>query len=1334
MKFPLKRAGNSIGLILGLISLIICIIAPCAAGISSASKNRFERKSLPEKVAVHNTARTNLNGTQIGEIFDRLPVRFEQNVGQFAQPVQFFSRGKGYELALANQEIVVKLEKAKERKWKVSEEVVGDCERLKLPPSAFCLAPSSSKSLPFTQRQQTTSTEAITEADPVNSANHPATNAASTSIVTATVKMKFIGSKATARVRGLDALVTKSNYFTGTNPKDWHTDVANFSSIKYENLYKGIDAIFYGNQQNVEYDFVVAPQADARLIQHSFEGAQSIRIDEQGNLIIQTSVGEVRQHKPVAYQKINGKRKEITCNYTLFKTSFGQSANSGNRNRKIAAQQLAIGFTVGEYDKTLPLIIDPILDFSTCLGGGDGLGFNATDVKVDENENIYVVGYAAYLPVARDASTGIQVQAGLNGQGIFVAKIDSRQKVLVYYTIWRDASQFHRFTSGGIAIDKAGNAYVTGSTDSPAFPTTQGAFQATLQGHMNGFITKLHPEGNALVYSTFLGAIDNPSTCNSSGINCATHISDIAIDMAGNAYVTGATNSRSFPTTSGSFKPVKSTDDCGSGTGEVIPPCAEAFVTKLNSTGTSLIYSTFLGGNGNDSGNGIALDPNGNAYVVGTTAATDFPVQNALYASYLGGISDTFLSKLNAAGTTLLYSTYLGGLSRDTGKAIDIDTAGNIYLCGNTNSTNLPVTAEAFQSKPGNAYLYKSTDSGVTWKPFDKGLEGLIADIAIDPNNSANLFAGTPNGIFQSTDGGESWQAPFNKQINSFAYLTFAPQNPAVIFALASRTNGKYPLLKSTDKGSTWNEITYPPLEGTSLLSYNFQVDPTSLLTFYFSDTSYSPPGTAYSRILKTTDAGVTWKSIDDGLPSQVEPKLLGINPQNPALLFARAGGLYRSKDAGNKWKTTDLIGPNIFQVSFNPANSSIVYAAGNQLYGSTDGGITWKQIENNLTGRFSGYSKLLVSANNLYALFSGQVFKSMDGGKVWANINPISSLTSIATLAIDPRNPATLYAGTQRFDNDSFVMKINAEASALTYCTYLGGESDERISNIVVDEFGNAIVIGSTDSSNFPTHNAVQAKFNYLTDAFVTKLNATGGVVYSTYFGGNYTDMGGGVAVDKSGRVYIAGTTLSNQFPQISPLQPSVGNGASFIARIVDVSTPYPPPAVLSVTPNSGVGAGQTRITIKGANFLQGATVSVGGTLSQETVVVDANTIQAIAQGAFAGLANIVVMNPDGQTGTLEKAFNFLLTPTIQWGMIENKQLVLYGIVGSPVGSGAYGFDENAVLLLNGKEVKIDLPVTSNILKSKKALKKIQPGQIAQLQVRNGNGLLSNVFSFRRP
>jgi photosystem II stability/assembly factor-like uncharacterized protein len=1326
MKFPLKRAGHSIGSFLGLISLIICIIAPCATGISSANKNPIDNRSVPEKI-VGQQATSQFNGTHMDTLLAQMPLRFEQNVGQFAKPVEFLCRGNGYELTAAPQQVVVKLEKAQERKWKGSEEVVGDCERLKLPPSAFCLAPSSSQ----ISSHSTTSREAITEVEnPLPSAGQTPAELASSSNKTTTLRLKFLGSKATAQVAGLHTLATKSHYFIGNQPKDWRTDVASFASVKYTGLYDGVDAVIYGNQQNPEYDFIVAAGADFQVIQLAFEGAKSIKIDEQGDLLLETDAGLLRQRKPFAYQTINGERREIACNYTRLNPKTSPTPTRSRRPTADAcrgarpcapAQTPLIGFEIGDYDKTLPLVIDPILDFSSQLGGGGGLSYNVTDVALDADANIYLVGHTYQAPVP--ASESLQTQAVPIHTGIFVAKINSASKQLVYYTTLASLSSFsYNEITTGIAVDAAGSAYITGYTYSTSFPTTPGAFQPTLQGNANAFVTKLSPDGNSLVYSTLLGAADSSGSDSSPSCNsqCITRASDIALDAAGNAYVTGETSSGRFPTTANAFKTVKSDDKCSFSGSSSFFPCTEAFVSKLNSAGSALIYSTFLGGNGNDSGAGIKVDAGGNAYVVGTTVASDFPVQNALYGSAFGGQGDAFLAKLNAPGSALLFSTYLGGNSREIGKAIDLDAAGNVYISGETGSTDLPTTAAVFQGKSLQSYLYKSTDGGASWKSLVKSPP--IQKLAVDPNNSANLFAGTIYGIYQSTDGGDSWRLPSSKQ-QFFTFLTFAPQNPAVAFATAQENSG-FSLSRTTDAGSTWTKIAYPKIAGNASQIYDLQVDPTDLSTFYLAHTSYE-------KIAKTSDAGATWKFLEEGLAAQGHSQLLGINAKNPALLFAQTVSLYRSKDGGVRWKATNLTDTPISLISFNPTTADVMYGAGGaSLFGSTDSGMNWARIDSNLT---SYAEQLVIAANSLYAVSDGAIFKSADGGKVWTNISSPASLKPIVRLITDPKNPSTLYATSNRFETDGFVMKLNPQASALLYCTYLGGDSFDTTAGISVDGFGNASVIGSTYSLDFPTRNAIQAKAISTGKAFVTKLNPAGDAVYSTYFGGNYSDQGSAIATDKNGSVYIVGTTFSNQFPQISPLQPAMGF-ASFVARIVDIPAAQSPPTVLSVTPDSGVAVRDTRVTIKGANFQQGATASIGGSLGQQTVVVDANTIQTTVVGGFGGPANVVVMNPDGQVGMLERSFNFLLSPLITMVTIENQRLVVYGLAGSVTGPGGFGFDAGAVLLINGKEVKTDPGTVQIILRSKKALKKIQPGQTAQLQVRNGSGILSNIFTYRRP
>jgi hypothetical protein len=353
--------------------------------------------------------------------------------------------------------------------------------------------------------------------------------------------MKIEGANSAPRVEGLDKHPGVVNYFIGNDSAKWHTDIPTFGRVHYESVYEGVDLVYYGNQRQLEYDFVVRPGADASRIALNFEGANALALDAGGDLLIETSVGTMRQQKPLVYQEVNGERKEIESGYML----------------KGAGR---IGFAVGEYDARRPLIIDPVLAYSTYLGG------NITDV-----------GY-------------------------------------------------------GIAVDSAGNAYVTGNTSSTDFPTTPGAFATTKNSVDDAFVTKLNASGTALVYSTYLGG---------NGTNGTDVGYGIAVDSAGNAYVTGATLSTDLPTTPGAFETTNNGSD-------------DTFVTKLNASGTGLVYSTYLGGNSADFGYGIAVDLAGNAYVTGETNSTDFPTTPGAFDTTDNPGRDVFVTKLNASGTALV--------------------------------------------------------------------------------------------------------------------------------------------------------------------------------------------------------------------------------------------------------------------------------------------------------------------------------------------------------------------------------------------------------------------------------------------------------------------------------------------------------------------------------------------------------------------------------------------------------------------------------------------------------------------------------------------------------
>ncbi|HEY3119151.1 MAG TPA: SBBP repeat-containing protein, partial [Vicinamibacteria bacterium] len=437
-----------------------------------------------------------------------------------------------------------------------------------------------------------------------------------------------------------------------------------------EQVYPGVDVVYYGHQRDLEYDFVVAPGGDPAAIRLAFDGADRIEIDGAGDLILQLGGHTLRQHRPFIYQDVDGVRREVRGGYLLM----------GREARRV-------GFAVGPYDASKPLVIDPTLAYSTYLGGS---AWDSADaITVDAAGNAYVTGHTSSTDFPA-TSGAFSAHANGNGVGdVFVAKLNPAGNALVYATYLGGSGIDEGL---GIAVDASGSAYVTGRAGAN-FPTTAGAYQpaygtppAGSGGDGDAFVAKLDPTGANLVYSTYLAGTDLDEAYG------------IAVDAAGNAYVTGRTYSSGFPTTSGAFQ-------------TILGGLSDVFVTKLESSGSSLGYSTFLGGSGFDWGFGIALDAAGNAYVAGRTSS-DFPLANPLQPNP-GGLGDGFIAKLNAAGSTLIYSTFLGGSRYDEVDAIAVDGSGQAYVTGWTMSTDFPATGGAFRTSNASAAT-AGTDAFVT--------------------------------------------------------------------------------------------------------------------------------------------------------------------------------------------------------------------------------------------------------------------------------------------------------------------------------------------------------------------------------------------------------------------------------------------------------------------------------------------------------------------------------------------------------------------------------------------------------------------------------------------
>ena len=511
-----------------------------------------------------------------------------------------------------------------------------------------------------------------------------------------TVRMQLIGANREPRVTGFAPLPGITNYFVRSDPSSWHVNIPTFAKVRYDTVYPGIDLVYYGNQQRLEYDFVLAPHADPDQIRLHFTGVREVSLTSSGDLLVSTREAALAFKSPVAYQELDGKRNTVSSRFRL----LGKNT---------------IGFVVGGYDRSKALVIDPTLAYSTYLGGSGGqFGDIGKGIATDNSGNVYVTGSTGStdFPLTPGAYQPSNKAAAHPAPTAFLSKIDPSGPTLVYSTYFGGSGRFEvgeGDSGNAVAVDPLGNAYVGGVTYSTDFPITSSAFQKTIRGASNGFVTRFSADGSTLVYSTYLGGTSN-------GKDFFTQddgVSAIAVDAAGNAYVTGLAYSTDFPVTNGVFQPVNKAVKTGNAT---------AFVTKLDPTGTSLVYSTYLGGTGNgstayefysnygDAGQGIAIDAAGNAYVTGYTFSPDFPVTPGALQPVNNGngasTSNVFITKLNPTGSGLVYSTYLGGTGAalvnyadaDVGQAIAVDSQGQAYVTGYAYSTDFPTTKGAFQT------------------------------------------------------------------------------------------------------------------------------------------------------------------------------------------------------------------------------------------------------------------------------------------------------------------------------------------------------------------------------------------------------------------------------------------------------------------------------------------------------------------------------------------------------------------------------------------------------------------------------------------------------------
>ncbi len=640
---------------------------------------------------------------------------------------------------------------------------------------------------------------------------------ASKSVGYESLEMKLVGANRKANIEAEEPLLGKSNYFLGNDPAKWRHDVPQFASVRYENVYPGINLVFYGHQGRLEHDFQIAPGADPSRAELEFDGARRLEVKD-GALVILRHGAEMRLEAPRVYQEIAGREQPVKGHFVL------RGANRA-------------GFAIGPYDRSRELIIDPVLAFSTYFGGsGDEL---ATSVTIDSASNIYLTGStdSTNLPIVGTPFQGT-LKSTPPATNVYVAKISptTNPPSLVYVTYLGGTGSDSPASTGGIAVDGAGNAYLAGTTSSGNFPTTSTAYQATpttggagsaapgcssgvpaagSAGPLHVFVTELNTTGSGLNYSSYLSGNGNDVACG------------MALDASGNIYVTGTTTSNDtgsvtvlFPaTTTPNVQAFQLTSKAAT----------QFFVTKVSTTGvgtSSILYSTYFGGAAFNTstglialGGGIAVDTNQNIYFSGTTnfvysgtsSSTDFPILNAYQpcldtpppvvftynptcslTSGNPGNPDAFITKLlNPTGTGVLqgqqlqWSTYLGGSGIDSGTGIALDPgAANVYVTGTTNSTNfvLPANTGAFQSVPGggnDAFVARFPNftpvspptSGLSLAYFSYlGGSGNEAGLAItaDNSNGAQVTGWTQSANFPVYPTASSIQSSLNGTQDAF--------------------------------------------------------------------------------------------------------------------------------------------------------------------------------------------------------------------------------------------------------------------------------------------------------------------------------------------------------------------------------------------------------------------------------------------------------------------------------------------------------------------------------------------------------------------------------------
>jgi hypothetical protein len=1050
------------------------------------------------------------------------------------------------------------------------------------------------------------------------------------------VRMRLSGANVTPKIEAANLLPGTVNYLVGNDPKKWHTKVPTYGTVQFSGVYPGIDLVYYGNQRKLEYDFVVNPGGDPKKIAFEFDGATGVALSPAGDLKMDSAAGKLTAKKPAVYQAQGGQRKPVDGKFVR---------REGNK----------IGVELGNYDPTKPLVIDPILDFSSYLGGSGDEEANA--IAVDSQGFSYVAGDTTSVDFP---TSGTSLSSAPNGTTIsFVTKMNQTGTALVYSTYLGGTNTD---IAMGIAVDANGQAYVDGLTSSADFPVTPAnAFQSSYGtgANFNAFLAKLSADGQSLMYSTFLGGtVDDEGT-------------GIAIDANQNAYLTGYASSSNFPTTAANA--FQSTLNSANG---------NAFVARIDTTrsgASSLMYSTFLGGTspysfsqlssgsfGGDGALSIAVDANQNVFVVGEASSTDFPITSGTAFQTTGNASNSaFLTRLDtnqSGANSLIYSTFLGGTGTigDLGIGVALDLNGNTYVVGDAYSADFPLTVTGTNSANGKAFVAKfstnlSGTASLAYSTLVGGSGGEQGEaITVDPDGDAYIGGATGSTDFsvtadavQSTLQGTAWNgflAVLRPDGSGPLYGTYLGGSGTgagdKVWGLALDSHENLYIVGQTDSSN------FPTTPGAFQSSSN---GPTDGFVAELSGIVTTPQISSVFPASGPVGSTITINGSGFGAPQGGGLVQLGTNyafvtkwtdTQIVAMVSsASASGIAQVTQAGmasNSLSFTVAI-PTITSIS--PANGSggtqvIITGSG---FGSTQG--IGKVLLGTTYGWVTSWSATQVVATVAAGSASGTAQIVLGA----ASSNALNFSVTMPT--ITNVSPASGTAGTQVTITGSGFGLAQGNGKALlgtTYGTVTSWSDTQVVATVATgSSSGTAQIVQGGNSSN-------ALNFTVAVPVITTVSPASG------LAGTQVTLSGSGFgAAQANGNVWLGtvyGAVVSWSDTQVMA---TVASGsATGTARILQNgvwsnSLPFSTglPQITSVSPNLGAAGTQVIITGSGFGAVQGSgSVSLGSTLGLVSSWSDTQVVATVASGAVTGVARIQ------QNGVSSNAVQFLV-PTVGSG-----------------------------------------------------------------------------------